>query len=44
MRGGGRGPAAGAPGDEARHFLADFVAGVERGRRESYQSTGGDRR
>jgi signal transduction histidine kinase len=32
------------PTPASAHLLADFVAGVERGRREAYQSAGGDRR
>jgi hypothetical protein len=33
-----------APRSNSAHLLADFVAGVERGRREAYQGAGGDRR
>jgi signal transduction histidine kinase len=44
----GRMGGGGAPGPAetpaSAHLLADFVAGVERGRREAYQGAGGDRR
>jgi signal transduction histidine kinase len=40
----GRGAPVSAPTPVSGHLLADFVAGVERGRREAYQAAGGDRR